>query len=75
MCRHGTLGRGVVAMQVLGRRLQLMILEIFSNINSSVVLGSVGFVSVCKSQENGNVLRWFFGCFLCSVCSCAERCG
>ena len=37
-CRCGTLGYGLVGMVVLGWRLDLKILEVFSNLNNSVIL-------------------------------------
>ena len=38
MCRHGTLGHGLVGVVMLGWQLDLMILEVFSNLNDSVML-------------------------------------
>jgi len=38
MFRYGTSGYGLVSMVVLGWRLDLMILEIFSNLNDSMIL-------------------------------------
>ena len=37
-CRYGTSGHGLADMMVLGWRLDFMILEVFSNINESVIL-------------------------------------
>jgi len=37
MCRYGTLGYGLVGMVVLGGWLDLMILEVFSNLNDSTI--------------------------------------
>jgi len=36
--RHGTSGHGLAGMLVLGRRLDLMILGVFSNLNDSMIL-------------------------------------
>jgi len=38
MCRCGTLGHGLAGMVVLGGWLDLMILEVFSNLNHSMIL-------------------------------------
>ena len=38
MCRCGTSGYGLVGMVVLGGWLDLMILEVFSNLNDSMIL-------------------------------------
>ena len=38
MCRCGTSGHGLVGMAVLGGRLDFMILEVFSNLNDSMIL-------------------------------------
>jgi len=38
MCRCGTSGDGVAGMVVLGGWLDLMILEVFSNLNNSMIL-------------------------------------
>jgi len=38
MCRCGTLGYGSVSMVVLGGWLDLMILEVFSNLNVSMII-------------------------------------
>jgi len=38
MCRCGTSGYGLAGMVVLGWQLDLMILEVFSNLNNSVIL-------------------------------------
>jgi len=37
-CRCGTSGHGLAGMVVLGRWLGLMILEVFSNLNDSMIL-------------------------------------
>jgi len=37
-CRCGTSGHGLAGMGVLGWRLDVMILEIFSNLNDSMIL-------------------------------------
>ena len=37
-CRHGTSGHGLAGMVVTGWRLNLMILEVFSNLSDSVIL-------------------------------------
>jgi len=37
MCRYGTSGHGLVGMVVMGGRLDLMILEVFSNLNNSLI--------------------------------------
>jgi len=38
MCRYGILGHGLADTVVLGRRLDLMILEVFPNLNASMIL-------------------------------------
>ena len=38
MCRHGLSGHGLGDMIVLGCRLDLMILEVFSNLNDAMIL-------------------------------------
>ena len=38
MCRRGTSRQGLVGMVVMGWQLGLMILEIFSNLNDSMIL-------------------------------------
>jgi len=38
MCRCGTSGHGLLDMVVLGGQLDLMILEVFSNLNDSMIL-------------------------------------
>ena len=38
MCRYGTSGHGLADTVVLGGRLDLMILEVFSHLNDSVIL-------------------------------------
>jgi len=42
MCRCGTFGQGLVGMVVMGWRLDLMILEVFSNLNDSMILCAAG---------------------------------
>ena len=37
-CRYGTSGHGLLGMVVLGGWLDLMILEVFSNLNDSIIL-------------------------------------
>jgi len=37
-CRCGTSGHGSAGMVVLGWRLEMMILEVFSNLNTSMIL-------------------------------------
>jgi len=37
MCRYGTSGHGLAGMVVLGRWLDLMILEVFSTLNDSMI--------------------------------------
>jgi len=38
MCRYGTSGHGLAGMVLLGGWLDLMILEVFSNLNDSMIL-------------------------------------
>jgi len=37
-CRHGTLGHGLVDKVVWGWQLDLLVLEVFSNLNGSMIL-------------------------------------
>jgi len=38
MCRYGTSGHGLAGMVVMGWQLDLIILEVFSNLNDSMLL-------------------------------------
>jgi len=68
-CRRGTSAQGLAGMGVLGWRLDLMILEVFSNLNDSMILWfcdiehceeEAGIINVTgtekKSSSNGS---WF----------------
>ena len=58
MCRCGTSGHGLADMVVLGWWLDLMILEVFSNLNDSIILCCGGYG--CVSHRSSPLLCWFF---------------
>jgi len=62
VCRYGTSGHGLLGMVMLGRWLDLMILEIFFSLNDYLILCS----SLGSSSESKSPVFWVAGHSCCS---------
>ena len=57
-CRYGTPGHDLAAMVVLGWQLYLIILEIFSNLDESIILSFYDTMKLVMPSNNFLYLPW-----------------
>jgi len=57
MCRCGTWGHGLAGMVVLGWWMDLLILEVFSSLNDSVIYALLVFPCFLQNWDNSFVLK------------------